>query len=109
VTFDLSEKPADKGYASHTQKVKDSATVWVVEHCPQRRDVVATTGGGGEVVIWRKDKKALKLEKLTSMVASTQPVASFDWHPDKEGLAVMSAFDQTVRVVFVTHLKPEKK
>jgi WD40 repeat protein len=108
VTFDLADKPADKGYASHAQKVKDSATVWVVEHCPQRRDVVATTGGGGEVVVWRKDKKSLKLDKIASIQLSTQPVASFDWHPDKEGLVLMSSFDQTVRVAFVTHLKPEK-
>jgi WD40 repeat protein len=108
VTFDLSDKPAEKGYASHAQKVKDSATVWVVQHCPQRRDVVATTGGGGEVIVWRKDKKALKLDRVCSIQLSTQPIASFDWHPDKEGLALLSSFDQTVRIAFVTHLKPEK-
>jgi WD40 repeat protein len=108
VTFDLSEKPADKGYASHQQKLKDSATVWVVQHCPQRRDVVATTGASGELVIWRKDKKSLKLEKISSAQLSTQPLASFDWHPDKEGLAIMTAFDQTLRIAFVTHLKPDK-
>jgi WD40 repeat protein len=107
VSFDLSDRVADKGYQSHSQKVKDTATVWVVQHCPQRRDVVATTGGSGEVVIWRKDRKSLKLDKISSCQLSTQPVCSFDWHPDKEGLAVMAAFDQSVRVAFITHLKPE--
>lgn len=109
VTFDLSDKPADKGYASHVQKVKDSATVWVVQHCPQRRDVLATTGAGGEVIIWRKNKKDLKLDRVCSSQLSTQPIASFDWHPDKEGLAVLSAYDQTVRIIFATHLRPDKQ
>ncbi|OHT06639.1 WD-repeat protein [Tritrichomonas foetus] len=106
VSFDLTDKPADKGYASYTQKTKDTATVWVIQHCPQRKEVVATTGGSGELMIWRKDKKSLKLEKLCTSQLSTQPIASLDWHPDKEGLCVMTAFDQTVRIAYVTHLKP---
>jgi len=105
VTFDLSEKPEGKGYASFQQKVKDSATVWVIQHCPQRRDVIATTGGSGELLIWRKQKKALEYDQISSSLLSTQPISSFNWHPDKEGLAVMSAYDQTVRIALVTHLK----
>lgn len=35
---------------------------------------------------------------------STQPIASFDWHADKEGLAVMGVLDQTVRVLLCTKL-----
>ena len=35
---------------------------------------------------------------------STQPVASFDWNADKEGLAVMGCLDQTVRVLMCTKL-----
>lgn len=106
VHFDLTERPQDKGYASYTSKLKDSSTVWVCQHCPQKRDVVATTGGTGELTIWKKEKKkgSLKLEQVTTSKLSTQPISSFDWHPDKEGLCCMTAFDQTVRVAFVTHL-----
>ena len=42
---------------------------------------------------------------LQNVTLSTQPIASFDWSPDKEGLAVCTAFDQTLRVVIVTKLK----
>lgn len=35
---------------------------------------------------------------------STQPVHSFDWSPDKLGLAVAAAFDQSVRVLIATRL-----
>lgn len=109
VSFDLTDKPADRGYESYTQKLKDTATIWVVQHCPQRKEIVATTGGTGELMIWRKEKKSLKLEKLCTTQLSTQPLASLDWHPDKEGLCVMSAFDQTVRIAYVTHLGPQPK
>lgn len=37
-------------------------------------------------------------------ILSTQPINSFDWSPDKDGLAVMSCLDQTVRVIIVTKL-----
>lgn len=105
VTFDLTDKPTDKGYRSNVLKIKDSATIWVIQHCPQKRDVIATTGGSGELLVWRKSKKDIQYEKISSTQLSTQPICSFDWHPDKEGLAVMGAFDQTVRVALVTHLQ----
>ncbi|KAH0795703.1 WD repeat-containing protein 92 [Histomonas meleagridis] len=104
VTFDLTNSSEEKGYASKTQKIKDSATVWVVQRCPQKKDIIATTGGSGELIIWKKDKKEIKLDKIASSQLSTQPISSFDWHPDKEGLAITSAFDQTVRILYVTHL-----
>jgi hypothetical protein len=40
-----------------------------------------------------------------NVTLSTQPISSFDWSPDKEGLGVCSAFDQQIRVVLVTRLK----
>ena len=45
-----------------------------------------------------------KVEMLNTAPISTQPVVSFDWSRDKEGLAVMAALDQTVRVVVCTKL-----
>jgi hypothetical protein len=42
--------------------------------------------------------------ELQSKTFTTQPIASFDWSPDKEGLCVMGSYDQSVRVCVVTKL-----
>ena len=44
------------------------------------------------------------LELLNSKVISTQPIVSFDWNVDKEGLSAMTCLDQTLRVFIVTKL-----
>lgn len=44
------------------------------------------------------------VELLASQALSSQPIAGFDWSPDKEGLFVCAAFDQCVRVGIVTKL-----
>lgn len=41
---------------------------------------------------------------LQNVTLSTQPIASLDWSPDKQGLCVCSGFDQSVRVIIVTKL-----
>lgn len=41
---------------------------------------------------------------LQNVTLSTQPISSLDWSPDKMGLCVCSAFDQTLRVLIVTKL-----
>lgn len=41
---------------------------------------------------------------LQSVGISTQPIAGFDWSPDKAGLCVCSSFDQCIRVLIVTKL-----
>ena len=43
-------------------------------------------------------------ELLNSRVISTQPIVSFDWSPDREGLCVLSCLDQTLRVYICTKL-----
>lgn len=45
-----------------------------------------------------------KLQMLQATTISTQPVNCFDWSPDRIGLAVCGAFDQTVRVLVTTKL-----
>jgi hypothetical protein len=37
------------------------------------------------------------VELLNSRILSTQPINSFDWHPDRGGLCCMSTLDQTLR------------
>ena len=44
------------------------------------------------------------VELLATRNFSSQPVASFDWSPDKEGLFVCGSFDQCIRVGIVTKL-----
>jgi WD repeat-containing protein 92 len=44
------------------------------------------------------------LQLLQNVGLSTQPLSSFDWSPDKIGLAVSTAFDQTLRVIVTTRL-----
>ena len=44
------------------------------------------------------------MELLNKRNVSTQPISSWDWSPDKEGLAVCGSFDQQIRVVIVTRL-----
>lgn len=45
------------------------------------------------------------IELISSADISTQPVLSFDWHSDREGLCAMGCLDQSVKVGFVTKLK----
>ncbi|EDW55937.1 WD repeat-containing protein 92 [Drosophila sechellia] len=95
------------------------ATVWVVRHLPQNRDLFLTGGGTGSIRLWQyeypdrrviddSDGNKLGVAGALSMVSaatlSSQPVHCFDWHPDKLGLAVCGAFDQSVRVLITTKL-----
>lgn len=58
----------------------------------------------------RKDDKgeevgvAGSLQLLQNVGMSTQPISSLDWSPDKLGLGVATAFDQTLRVIVCTKL-----
>jgi hypothetical protein len=44
------------------------------------------------------------VKQLANRSLSSQPINSFDWSPDKQGLFVCSALDQCLRVGFVTKL-----
>ncbi|KAJ1496035.1 hypothetical protein T484DRAFT_1760308 [Baffinella frigidus] len=63
--------------------------------------------GGPRVV---KDEEGIEtgvmgtVELLNSRNFSTQPINSFDWSNDKEGLCVFGSYDQSVRVGIVTKL-----
>lgn len=41
---------------------------------------------------------------LQATALSSQPINCFDWSPDRIGLGVCGAFDQTVRVLVTTKL-----
>jgi len=116
--YDMRTHHPVHGYSFLSQAAHES-TVWACRHLPQNRDIFMTTGGNGSLELWkysyptqRKIKEKDGHEKgvlgqtqlLQKKTFSTQPVASFDWNADKEGLAVMGLLDQTVRVVICTKL-----
>jgi len=116
--FDLRTQHADEGFA-HVSERAHKATVWVAKHLPTNRDVWMTGGGNGgfNLYTYHYPKKRTAMHKdnapcgvagtvelLNSRVISTQPIVSFDWSPDREGLAVLACLDQTLRVYICTKL-----
>lgn len=116
--FDVKTQHPKKGFPCLTEKAH-KATVWSVRHLPQNREIFVTTGGAGSLCLWKYNYPAKRIQSdgdglpvgvvgnltlLQNMTVSTQPVSSFDWSPDKQGLAVCTSFDQTIRVIIVTKL-----
>lgn len=116
--FDLRTQHPTKGFASVTERAH-SSTIWSVRHLPQNRDIFMTMGGNGSLNLWKYNYPAKRvttnpddkpegvagtLDLLQNVTLSTQPIHSFDWNPDKAGLAVCTAFDQALRVLIVTKL-----
>lgn len=117
--FDARTQHKEKGFSSLTEQTKKGSTVWGVRHLPQNRELSMVLGGDGTVNLYKyhyPDQRQVKaednelmgvagsMELLCSKEISSQPVACFDWSPDKEGLCCMGSFDQTIRVGFVTKL-----
>jgi len=118
VIYDLRTYHPEEGFAGKQERVTKS-TLWGCHFLPQNREVFATCGGNGALTLHKyvypperktKDKNNLELgvpgtfEKLNQKDLSTQPLISFDWHPQKEGLCVMSSLDQSMRVAVCTKL-----
>uniref|UniRef100_A0A671X4C9 Dynein axonemal assembly factor 10 n=2 Tax=Sparus aurata TaxID=8175 RepID=A0A671X4C9_SPAAU len=116
--FDMRTQHLTKGFASVSEKAHKS-TIWQVRHLPQNRDIFMTAGGAGNLHLWKYEYPAHRSKKdsdgvdvgvagsvnlLQNATLSTQPIASLDWSPDKQGLCVCSGFDQSVRVLIVTKL-----
>ncbi|EGF84211.1 hypothetical protein BATDEDRAFT_84932 [Batrachochytrium dendrobatidis JAM81] len=117
--FDLKTHHPKEGFASVTQKSTETTTIWTVRHLPQNRDVFMTSGGSGDINLYRykyPERRSAKnkddqdvgvpgtVELLQHAQVAEQPVAAFDWSPDKLGLYVFAGFDQSVRVGFVSKL-----
>lgn len=115
----VKEKNAGRSLGSHGVISGSKATVWTIRHLPQNRDIFVSGGGTGSIRLWNYEypKKreetssegasqgiAGTLNMINATTISTQPVNSFDWNADFEGLAVCGAFDQTVRVLMTTKL-----
>mmetsp|Transcript_3188 Transcript_3188/g.6448 ORF Transcript_3188/g.6448 Transcript_3188/m.6448 type:complete len:358 (-) Transcript_3188:22-1095(-) len=117
--YDLRTQHPEDGFASLSERAHKS-TVWLGKHLPQNRDIFMTGGGNGGFNLYKyhypakreaehkKDKAPVgvvgSVELLNSRVISTQPIVSFDWSPDREGLCCLSCLDQSLRVFIVTKL-----
>ncbi|TNN28920.1 WD repeat-containing protein 92 [Liparis tanakae] len=116
--FDMRTQHPASGFASVSEKAHKS-TIWQVKHLPQNRDVFMTAGGAGNLHLWKYEYPAQRSKEdadgvpegvagavslLQNATLSTQPIASLDWSPDKQGLLLCSGFDQSVRVLIVTKL-----
>uniref|UniRef100_A0A1I8F675 WD_REPEATS_REGION domain-containing protein n=1 Tax=Macrostomum lignano TaxID=282301 RepID=A0A1I8F675_9PLAT len=111
--FDMRTQHPNKGFASLTNELINPL------HLPQNRDVFMTCGGSGGLCLWQYSYPTARVAKdsdgldygvagtvalLQNVTLSTQPVASFDWSPDKLGLGICASFDQCLRVLIVTKL-----
>lgn len=117
--FDLRTFNANEGgYSGMTEKVH-GATLWNIKHLPQNRDLFITQGGNGSVNLYKYNYPSQRqvqdangkpkgvtgtVTQLNQKDLSTQPVNSFDWSPDKQGLSVLTALDQTLKILIVTKL-----
>ncbi|XP_071079335.1 dynein axonemal assembly factor 10-like [Haliotis cracherodii] len=116
--FDMRTQHPKKGFTGLSEKAHKS-TVWLARHLPQNRDIFMTGGGNGSLNLWKysyPDKRVVEdsdgvamgvvgsVNLLQNVTMSTQPISSFDWSPDKEGLCVCTSFDQNLRVLIVTKL-----
>ncbi|XP_055494830.1 dynein axonemal assembly factor 10 [Leucoraja erinacea] len=116
--FDMRTQHPTKGFASVSEKASKS-TIWQARHLPQNRDIFMTAGGAGNLYLWKYEYPAQRSKMdsdnvdmgvagtvtlLQNATISTQPISSLDWSPDKLGLCVCTAFDQTVRVLIATKL-----
>jgi WD40 repeat protein len=117
--YDMRTLHPKEGYSFLTEKAHNS-TVWAARHLPQNRDIFVTTGGNGTVNLYKynyPDQRVIKdaqdgsekgvlgsLTLLNNKKFSDQPIVSFDWSMDKQGLCTMTALDQTVKVAVVTKL-----
>lgn len=118
--YDMRTQHPSDGFACLSERAHRS-TVWISKHLPQNRDLFMTGGGNGGFNIYKyhypksrvgKHRKdcmpvgvAGTVELLNSRIVSTQPIISFDWSPDREGLCCMSSLDQTLKVFIVTRLE----
>ncbi|KAL0239191.1 hypothetical protein PCE1_004882 [Barthelona sp. PCE] len=117
--YDLQTFNMDSGFASLKENVA-SCALWKIKHLPQCKEIMATSGGDGEIHLFKyqypQERSRIDPEtnqkvgvigsfnKITQQVLSTQPVASFSFSPDFLGLFACTAFDQTLRCGVITRL-----
>lgn len=116
--FDLRTLHPELGFAGLSEAAHNS-TVWGARFCPQNRDLFMSLGGNGSLNLYKynypnsrslKDENGISkgvagsLSLLNYKEVTSQPIISYDWHPDKLGLSCMCALDQSIKIYIVTRL-----
>ncbi|KAJ3276996.1 WD repeat-containing protein 92 [Terramyces sp. JEL0728] len=106
--FDMRTFHPTKGYTSLSQKANNTnITGWLVKHLPQNRDLFIHYPPS-RIKRDEQDKHDQgvvgKVELIQSNNVAEQPVGAFNWSPDKAGLCVFAAYDQTVKIGMVTRI-----
>lgn len=110
--YDLRTQHSVDGF-THLSERAHKSTVWLTRHLPQNRDLFVTGGGNGGLNIYKYHYPSNRVGKhkqdnapvgivgtvelLNSRVLSTQPIISFDWSVDRQGLCCMACLDQSIR------------
>eukprot|EP00042_Codosiga_hollandica_P025975 m.119437 g.119437 ORF g.119437 m.119437 type:complete len:356 (+) comp52054_c0_seq7:93-1160(+) len=120
--YDLRTYNQKSGFTHLTESAHKS-TIWCGAHLPQNRDVFMTCGGNGSLSLWKYQYPSSRVAKdadnqdvgvvgtvslVNNVALATQPISSIDWNMDKAGLFVTAAFDQALRVGFVTNVNTLK-
>ena len=116
--YDLRTLNPEVGFAYVEDRVS-TGTVWVSKPLPQNRDIFMS-GGAGELTLSRyvyPPERSLKdpttgvargvagtIDEINKARVGDQPINAMDWHPQREGLLVTAALDQTMRVMVVTKM-----
>ena len=107
-TKGLTKRNIEKSFSTSSK-----STVWIVKHLPQSRNVFITGDGSGIVQTWSHNlpnKRSVELSEtdelqmLSSSTLSRKPIHCIDWCPERLGLAVCGALDQTIRILITTNL-----
>ncbi|KAJ3044784.1 WD repeat-containing protein 92 [Rhizophlyctis rosea] len=114
--FDLRTQHPKNGFASTVVKAHDNTTVWTGHHKSPSITTSPTYLASHLISNYpssrtRKDADNKHdegvpgtCELINNANVAEQPVAAFDWSPDKQGLCAFASFDQSVRIGIVTKL-----
>lgn len=82
---------------------KVSRTVWCIRHLPQNSDVFGTCDGTGSLRLWSCHKDGFM--QTAELQIDSAAVNSFDWHPNRIGLAACSLFNKKINVICTANLQ----
>lgn len=87
----------------HQEACAGSKTIWCVRHLPQNADIFGTCDGTGSVRLW--GCQAASFTQLAELKVDKAAVNSFDWHPNRVGLAVCSTFSKKINIICTANLE----
>lgn len=119
--FDMRTMNPTSGYTYQSYPAQHSnTTVWTGTHTPQNRDIFSTTGGNGSMNVWKYNyptqRRITDTDGTQRGVCGTvqqlcptnklaeQPIVSFDWNKEKNGLFCMCSLDGVLQTGIVTRL-----